>query len=208
MIVLYSLLIVLVLVILFSNYHIITSTSDYIYHSTDSLPYNRVGLVLGTSQYLRGGGTNPYFRYRIDAAERLYRAGKIDYFIVSGDNSAHSYNEPQVMQAALEERGVPSGHIFADYAGFRTLDSVVRCKEVFGQKSVTIVTQEFHGRRAVFIARHKGLDAVAFAAGNVPAEFGGKVMIRELFAKVKAVLDVYIFRTGPRFLGEPIHIPE
>ncbi len=198
----------LVLVILFSNFHIKATTSEYIYHSMDSLPRNRVGLVLGTSQYLRGGGMNPYFRNRIDAAARLYRSGKIDYVIVSGDNSVHSYNEPLGMQQALEARGLPSEHIFADYAGFRTLDSVVRCKEVFGQESVTIVTQEFHGRRAVFIARKKGLDAVAFAAGNVPTEFGVRVLIREMFAKVKAVMDVYIFRTEPRFLGEPVRIPE
>ncbi len=208
MIILHSIWIGLVLLILFSNFHIQSTTSEYIHHSMDSLPHNRVGLVLGTSQYLRGGGTNPYFRYRIEAAARLYRSGKIDYVIVSGDNSVHSYNEPQGMQHALEARGLPAEHIFPDYAGFRTLDSVVRCKEVFGQESVTIVTQEFHGRRAVFIARRKGLDAVAFAAGSVPAEFGVRVLIRELFAKVKAVMDVYIFRTEPRFLGEPVRIPE
>lgn len=208
MIILHLLWIGLLVVILLSNYHIIASTGDFIHHSMDSLPHNRVGLVLGTSQYLRGGGSNPYFRYRIDAAQQLFEAGKIDYIIVSGDNSKRSYNEPQVMQTALEDRGVPSDYIFPDYAGFRTLDSVVRCKEVFGQEKVTIVTQEFHGRRAVFIARHKGLDAVAYAAGSVSAEYGLKVMIRELFAKVKAVMDVYIFRTKPRFLGEPVRIPE
>lgn len=208
MIILHSIWLGLVLVILFSNFHIKATTSDYIHHSMDSLPHNRVGLVLGTSRYLRGGGTNPYFRYRIDAAASLYRTGKIDYVIVSGDNSVHSYNEPLGMKEALEEKGLPEEHIFSDYAGFRTLDSVVRCKEVFGQESVTIVTQEFHGRRAVFIARRKGIDAVAFAAGNVPTEFGLRVSIRELFAKVKAVLDVYIFRTKPRFLGEPVRIPD
>jgi SanA protein len=208
MIILHLLWIGLVVVILGSNYHIISTTGDFIHHSIDSLPHNRVGLVLGTSQYLRGGGTNPYFRYRMDAAKQLFQAGKIDYIIVSGDNSKNSYNEPQVMKTELEERGVPSDRIFPDYAGFRTLDSVVRCKEVFGQEKVTVITQEFHGQRAVFIARHKGIDAVGYAAGSVPAEFGLKVLVRELLAKVKAVLDVYIFRTEPRFLGEPVRIPE
>ncbi|MCF7949128.1 MAG: YdcF family protein [Spirochaetia bacterium] len=198
----------LVVLIVCSNYHIISGTTDYIYHSIDSVPHNRVGLVLGTSRYLRSGGSNPYFRFRINAAAQLYHAGKIKYLIVSGDNSLHSYNEPQLMKEALKERGVPGNRIYADYAGFRTLDSVVRSKEVFGQKKLTIITQEFHGRRAVFIGRHKGIEAVAFAAGSVPAEFGLKVLVREVFAKVKAVLDVYVFHTQPRFLGEAVVIPD
>lgn len=198
----------LVVVIVCSNYHIIASTSNYMYDSIDSVPYNRVGLVLGTSRYLRGGGNNPYFKYRIEAAEQLFHAGKIEYIIVSGDNSKRSYNEPKGMQEALEALGVPADHIYLDYAGFRTLDSVVRCKEVFGCRSVTIITQEFHGQRAVFIAHRKGLDAVGYAAGSVPAEYGIKVLLREVFAKVKAVMDVYVFRTGPRFLGEPVQLPD
>jgi|SRR6056297_2197458 len=198
----------LVVLIVFSNYHIVATTSNYMYDSIDSVPYNSAGLVLGTSRYLRGGGNNPYFKHRIEAAEQLYRAGKIEYIIVSGDNSKRSYNEPKGMQEELEARGVPSDHIYLDYAGFRTLDSVVRCKEVFGRRSVTIITQEFHGRRAVFIAHRKGLEAVGYAAGNVPAAFGIKVLLREVFAKVKAVMDVYVFRTGPRFLGEPVQLPD
>lgn len=198
----------LVVLVLCSNYYIISGTSDYIYHSVDSVPRNRVGLVLGTSRYLRSGGSNPYFRYRIDAAVQLYDADKIEYILVSGDNSLKSYNEPKLMREALEERGVPADRIFADYAGFRTLDSVVRSKEVFGQKKLTIITQEFHGRRAVFIGRHKGIEAVAFAAGSVSTEYGFKVLVREVFARVKAVLDIYLFHTQPRFLGEAEIIPD
>ncbi|HKK66277.1 MAG TPA: ElyC/SanA/YdcF family protein [Clostridia bacterium] len=198
----------IVLLILYSNYYIISGTSDHIYRSVDSVPRNRVGLVLGTSRYLRSGGSNPYFRYRIDAAIKLYNADKIEYILVSGDNSLKSYNEPKLMREALEERGVPGNRIFADYAGFRTLDSVVRSKEVFGQETLTIITQEFHGGRAVFIGRHKGIDAVAYAAGSVPTEFGFKVLVREVFARVKAVLDIYIFHTQPRFLGEAEIIPD
>src|SRR6056297_425922 len=198
----------IVLLILYSNYYIISGTSDHIYRSVDSVPRNRVGLVLGTSRYLRSGGSNPYFRYRIDAAIKLYNADKIEYILVSGDNSLKSYNEPKLMRAALEERGVPANRIFADYAGFRTLDSVVRSKEVFGQNQLTIITQEFHGRRAVFIGRHKGIEAVAFAAGSVSTEYGFKVLVREVFARVKAVLDVYVFHTQPRFLGKAETIPD
>jgi len=198
----------IVVLILYSNYYIISGTSDHIYRSVDSVPRNRVGLVLGTSRYLRSGGSNPYFRYRIDAAIKLYNADKIEYILVSGDNSLKSYNEPKLMREALEERGVPANRIFADYAGFRTLDSVVRSKEVFGQNQLTIITQEFHGRRAVFIGRHKGIEAVAFAAGSVSTEYGFKVLVREVFARVKAVLDIYVFNTQPRFLGEAEIIPD
>lgn len=192
----------LVVLIVLSNYHIISSTTDYIYQSIDSVPRNRVGLVLGTSRYLRSGGSNPYFHYRIDAAAQLYHADKIEYILVSGDNSLDSYNEPKLMKESLVEQGVPANRIFADYAGFRTLDSVVRSKAVFGQAKLTIITQEFHGRRAVFIARHKGIDAAVFTAGSVSAKSGVNVLVREVFARVKAVLDIYVFRTQPRFLGE------
>ena len=163
--------------------------------------------MLGTSQYLRGGGVNPYFRNRIDAAVELYRLGRIRNIIVSGDNSLVSYNEPVRMQEALLERGIPEEHIFLDYAGFRTLDSVVRARKVFGQEYLTIITQEFHAQRALFIAEHHGLTAVAYTAGGVGGALGTRVLFRELFAKVKAVLDIHVFHTQPRFLGDPVEIP-
>jgi SanA protein len=197
----------LLLLLVFSNYHIKRTTREYIYNSVEHVPANQTGLVLGTSRYLRGGGLNPYFQYRIEAAEKLFFREKIQYIIVSGDNARVSYNEPVHMQKALLEKGIPVERIYLDYAGFRTLDSIVRCKDVFGQNKVTVITQEFHAQRAVFIARHHGIQAVAYTAGDVAARRGMKVMVREWFAKVKAVLDIYLFHSKPRFLGEPIEIP-
>jgi SanA protein len=200
-------LVLLVLVVAYSNYHIHTETRGRIHADADALPHNRVGLVLGTSKYLTAGGINPYFSHRIEAAVRLYRLGKVDYLLASGDNSKASYNEPKFIHRELLERGVPDDRIYLDYAGFRTLDSVVRCKEVFGQDSFTVVSQSFHAERALFIADNYGIDAVGYAARGVPRSRGLKVMIREVFAKAVAVFDVYIFHTEPKFLGEKISIP-
>jgi SanA protein len=93
-----------------------------------------------------------------------------------------------------------------DYAGFRTLDSVVRCREVFSEDSITIISQEFHNQRALFIANKSGVNAIAFNAQEVSKNYSLKTCIREYFARVKCVLDIYILHTDPKFLGEKIKI--
>lgn len=201
-------LLLLVLVTAYSSYHIKASSEGKLYKDSGGIPANKVGLILGTSKYLAAGGINPYFSYRIDAAVELYQEGKVEYLLASGDNSVVSYNEPKYIHRELVDRGIPEDRIFLDYAGFRTLDSVVRCKEVFGQDSVTIISQNFHNQRAVFIAGHYQIDAVGYSARGVSSRMGLKVMVRELFARVKAMLDVYVFRTRPKFLGDTILIPE
>ncbi len=182
------------------------STASSIYTSVDEIPENNVGLLLGTVRYLHSGRENYYFRYRIRAAADLYGKGKIKHIIVSGDNHIKSYNEPEDMQAALIEAGIPPDKITLDYAGFRTLDSVVRCKKVFLQEKFTVISQEFHNQRALFIARKMGIDAVAYNAEDVGKAYGRKTMAREYLAKVKAVIDLYILGKQPRFLGETISI--
>lgn len=96
---------------------------------------------------------NTYFDNRIRAATDLYKSGKIQYIIVSGDNSTKDYNEPEDMQTALVQQGIPKDKIIPDHAGFRTLDSVIRAKEIFGQTQLVIISQKFHNERAVFLAR-------------------------------------------------------
>lgn len=189
-----------------ANRVIIQQTKDYLYDSVEKIPYNKVGLVLGTSKYLRGGGINPYFLYRIEATVSLYNAGKIKYILVSGDNSTKAYDEPTDFKNALIEKGIPSEVIFLDYAGFRTLDSVVRAKEIFSQTQLTIISQEFHNQRAVFIAQKKGISAVGFNAKNVSSEKHLKVQLREYFAKLKVFIDIYT-DVSPKFLGEKVIIP-
>ncbi len=183
------------------------SARSQVFSDINELPNNDVALVLGTSKRAKGGRTNLFFKYRMDAAARLYQAGKVRHFILSGDNRFKEYDEPNDMKKALLDRGIPTSAITLDYAGFRTFDSVVRCKEIFGQSRVTIVSQEFHNLRAVFIAKRKGIDAIAFNARGVSSRYSLKTWLREYLARTKAVLDVYVLGTKPYFLGEKENIP-
>lgn len=184
----------------------VSDARHYTYDDVDAVPYNRVALVLGTSKYLIGGSPNHYFKYRIKAAAELYNSGKVDYILVSGDNATVQYNEPRQMRRALIQAGIPASAIYSDYAGFRTLDSIVRAKEVFGQARFTVVSQAFHNERAIFIARHFGIDAVGFNAVDPSAYQGIRTRVREVFARLMGLLDLYVLDKGPKFLGEPIVI--
>lgn len=192
----------LVLIISVCNIWIVKSTEEKVYSDIKLLPDHRIGLVLGTSHLSVGGGPNPFFQNRIETAATLYSMGKIDHFILSGDNSTMYYNEPLEMQKALIKKGVPASAITLDYAGLRTLDSVVRSKKIFGQNKITIITQPFHSYRALFISRYYDIDAVAMVAEEPELDQTFKVRLREYLARTKAVLDLYIFKTDPRFLGE------
>lgn len=184
------------------NIWIVKSTEEKVYSDLALLPDHRIALVLGTSHRSAGGGPNPFFQKRIEMAAMLYSMGKIDHFILSGDNSTRYYNEPVEMKKALIMQGVPASAITLDYAGLRTLDSVVRSKKIFGQDKIIIITQPFHSYRALFISRYYDMDAVAMVAGDPETERTFKVRLREYLARTKAVLDLYVFKTDPRFLGE------
>ncbi len=152
------------------------------------------------------GRLNLHFAQRIDAAIRLYRSGKVRHLLVSGDNHTADYDEPSDMREALVSAGVPANAITCDYAGFRTLDSVLRARSVFGLSRFTLVTEAFHCPRAVWIARCHGLDAVAFAAPDLGARWSLRVKIREMAARAWCALDLYLFHRKPKFNGpfEPI----
>ncbi|HEU5148123.1 MAG TPA: ElyC/SanA/YdcF family protein [Chryseosolibacter sp.] len=197
-----SVVLLLVLVISACNIWIVKSTEDKVYSDVALLPEHRMGLVLGTSHRLEGGAPNPFFQNRIDMAATLYAMGKVDHFILSGDNSSRYYNEPVEMKKALIKKGVPASAITLDYAGLRTLDSVVRSKKIFGQNEITIITQPFHSYRALFISRYYDMDAVAMVADDAEPDQTLKLRLREYLARTKAVLDLYVFKTDPRFLGE------
>lgn len=187
-----------------SNRIIIDYADVYVYESTKDIPKNDIGLVLGTSKYSYNNGINPYFKHRMDAAARLYHAGKVKHLVASGDNHKHGYNEPQQMKDYLISLGVKAEQITMDYAGFRTLDSMVRIKEIFGQTSVTVISQKFHNERAVYLARKNGIEAVGYNA-KTPWQ-SNRLRIREYLAKVKAVLDINVLKTKPKFLGKKIEI--
>ncbi len=176
------------------------------YDNVKDIPHNRVGLLLGTSPVTPRRTHNFYYTFRINAAAELFHAGKVDYILVSGDNSSKYYDEPTMMRDSLVVHGVPADRIVLDYAGFRTLDSVVRAKEIFGQDSFTIISQKFHNERALVQAQFYGINAIAYNARDV-AHRGPwlKVQCRERLARVKLYLDLFTGKQ-PKFLGEKIKI--
>jgi len=191
----------------FANNACQTAARGRIFGSVDMVPQNDVALVLGMARETRHGQPNLHFNHRIQAAAALYRSGKVRHLLVSGDNHVAGYDEPTDMRDALVAAGVPARAITCDYAGFRTLDSVVRAKTVFGLQHFTIVTEEFHCPRAVWIARQHGLDAVAFAAPDVKlAGWALRADAREQLARAWCAMDLYVLHRGPKFPGpkEPI----
>lgn len=177
-----------------------------VFAETQAVPHERVGLVLGCSPVLRSGAPNGYFENRIAAAAALFRAGKVDYLLVSGDNHVATYDEPAAMRSALVQRGVPADRIVCDYAGFSTLDSIVRAQRVFGLREFCVITQREHALRALYVARAQGIAAVAFAADDVPVWSGWRTRARESLARVRTLLDVHVVHRQPHFLGPAIAI--
>ncbi len=192
------------ILILLSDRVVINTTKNKIYTDISEIPVNKVGLLLGTAKYF-GGYENPYYRYRINAAIALYKAGKISVILVSGDNGNKHYDEPTDIKNDLIAGGVPASKIILDYAGFRTLDSVVRLKKIFGQNKVTIISQEFHNQRAIFIAINKNIDAIGYNAKDVKSYNGLRIQLREKLARVKMFIDL-LFGVKPKYLGEKIEI--
>jgi SanA protein len=176
------------------------------YSDVSQIPHRHVGLVLGCPRRITGGWSNPFFENRMTAAADLYHSDKVDYLIVSGDNHIQGYDEPTDMKNALIERGVPKDRIYLDYAGLRTLDSVIRVKQIFLQSEIIVISQHFHNQRAIFLASHHDIDAIGFDAPDVALQYGFKTLVREQFAKVKAVLDIYALHTQPHFLGRRIAV--
>jgi len=177
-----------------------------LYSNTKAIPYRRVALVLGCAEKLGGGYANPFFENRIRAAASLYQVHKVDYFLVSGDHHIASYDEPTAMKNHLIAAGVPADHIVCDYAGFHTLDSIIRAKKVFGQNRITVVSQHFHNERAIFLARHQGIDAIAFDARDVNGYHSFLTHCRDQGSKMFTLLDVYVFSSRPKFLGPRVLI--
>lgn len=187
--------------LLISDGYVKSTAKEHLHSDAASIPSAKVGIVLGTSKYLKSGQENLYFKYRIAAAVELYKAGKIEKILVSGDNRHRSYNEPKDMQQSLLALGIPKEAIVLDYAGLRTLDSMHRVKFVFGQEEVIVISQKFHNERAVVIAASIGLNAQAYNAKDVSVSYGFKTKVREKFARTKLVLDL-LLNKQPKFLGE------
>lgn len=199
-----SLSLILGLVLIFNGL-IENKTEHKTYSSVSDIDYNRVGLVLGTSKYLGNGRLNLFFKYRVEAALELYHNKKIDFILISGDNSRKTYDEPTDFKDALIEGGVPESKIYLDYAGFRTLDSVVRAKKIFGLDKMTVISQKFHNQRAIYLSNYYNVEAIGYNAKDVTGKNGLKVKIREYFARTKVFIDL-LFGVKPKFLGKTIQI--
>lgn len=194
-----------ILLIIVANQIIESSTKNLVYNDIENVPTNNVGLLLGTSKLLKNGRNNLYFDYRINAAAALFHKGKINFILISGDNGFLNYNEPLDMKNELIKKGVPEDKIFLDYAGFRTLDSVVRAKLIFGLDSFIVISQEFHNKRAIYIAGQYGIKAIGFNANDVNVKFGFKTKTREKISRLKVFIDM-LFKIKPKYLGETVEI--
>ena len=202
-----ALLVLTLLVVALGNKWVINNTDAYVYNNWALLPENEVGLVLGTSPFASDGKPNPHFKARISAAVELYQLGKVKHLIVSGANPDASYNEPRKMWQALTAAGVPSAAITMDFAGVRTFDSMVRAQKIFGLDRVTIITQQYHAYRAVFIGKKMGMQPVAYAAASDESGPAFRPYVREVLARMAAIFDLFLLETRPKFLGEPVPLP-
>ena len=194
-------------VVAYANLTAIWASRGRLFDDPAKLPMTKVGLIFGTTDRINGR-ENLYFRYRIDAAVRVWKAGKVETLLVSGDNLSPNYNEPRKMKDALIERGVPADRIVSDPRGLRTLDSVVRAKEIFGTDSILLISQRFQNERAIYLAKANGIEACGFNAQDVEIQRGMKTRIREVGARVKMWLDVHFLNTRPIHLGKKIELPE
>lgn len=180
--------------ILVCNVWIITATKSQVFYDVNSVPFNNDGLVLGTGKLIEKGRVNQHFVRRVDAAAALYHAGRVKRLILSGDKT---HDEPIELKRALLQRGVPESAMVLDNYGLRTLDSVVRARDVFKCGKLTIISERFHDFRALFLSRYYGIEAVAYAPADLSFRWMVRSMLRESLARVKAVLDLYVLKTKP-----------
>ena len=190
---------VLCIVLMLLCDHLVSSNAEgRVFYEIDNIRHNKAGLLLGTNPKARVTKiTNYFFIYRVDAVERLYRAGKIEKILISGDeDSLDGVNETECMRDSLVARGVPADDIILDGKGYRTINSVVNANKVYGLRSFTIISQEFHNERALYLAEHLGLDVERLQAYNAEMPKTRRAFlttIREYFARVKMFWDLLTY---------------
>ncbi len=194
--------------ILAANIWIVARTQDRIESDLFLCSAEPVGLVFGTSYWARGGGRNPYYTARIDAASRLLRLQRIQHLLLSGDNRTRFYNEPVTMWRDLRSANVRNADMTLDYAGFSTFDSLVRAQKIFDVDRVLLITQDWHLPRALFIADALGLNAKGCAIPTYPTAGTWRLRIREWLARAGTLGDLYLWDRQPYFLGprEPLQV--
>lgn len=192
--------------LLYSNHVVESAASGRFYSVLDSLPSRDVGIVLGCAPYI-DGRPNPYFWGRMRAAAQLQKLGRVRVLLVSGDNGRAGYDEPRAMREALESLGIPHKAIVCDFAGFRTLDTMVRAHKVFGLSQATVITDDFHMARSLYCAQQAGIDCVGFPSHVGRTSQSNWLNFREAFGKMRAVMDMQYLHTQPTYLGKAELIP-
>ena len=185
------------------NYYVKSSTKKNIYYSIKKFPKNDVGIIFGAG--INGDQPSKYLKDRLDAGIALYKANRINKILLSGDNGRDEYDELTVMKNYCFKHGVDTTKIFIDYAGFDTYSTMYRAKHIFNIKKATLISQEYHLNRAIYIGQKLGIKSVGYSANN--GEYLGYkyVTFREYGSIFKSFFDVLRNRE-PRFLGNPIDI--
>lgn len=188
-----ALIVVSVTLPLFTKLALHRSVRDRIYTNINSIPKTRVAVVLGTRVH-PSGKPSWVLQDRLDTAIALYKAGKVEKLLMSGDNRFHHYNEPERMMEYATKHGVQEDDVAADYAGRRTYDTVYRARHIFGLDEFIVVSQEFHLDRTLFLCDKLGVQAYGMASEK---QVGRQTRVREALACVGAVVDVYIRHPRP-----------
>jgi SanA protein len=190
---------------LIANVWVKRSADPYVFRLVSDVPHRRVAIVPGARVY-ESGRVSSILADRLQAAADLYRAGKVDRILASGDHATRGYDEVNPMRRWLLRHGVRDDDIFLDHAGLRTLDTMERAKRVFLVEEAVVCTNEFHLHRSVFLARRAGIDAVGLVSDRRTYKAPVYNAFREHFARARAFLDGYVLRPDPTHLGAPIPI--
>lgn len=181
------------LLVLWANVWVFYLTKERTFSQVSKIPHRSCALVLGTSPKMKSGKANPYFIARMRATATLFHHGKIKKIIVSGEKSPN-YNEPKAMkQYLVYQEGVTESIIYEDTEGFSTKESILRCKEVFGENNIIIVSQGYHNLRALFFARNHNMNALGYDAQDVTKnESFYRNHTREILARVQAIMYYFL----------------
>ena len=179
------------------------NASGRTYEDVDDIPHNKYALLLATSPITRSGAHNFYFDNRIKSTEELYKAGKIDFIIASGGDYTKDHkfgcDEPAAIRDSLVARGIPEEKIILDYDGTRTLNSIVKAKQVYGVDSVTLISQKYHNERAIYLSDKNGIYAIGYNASPSHIRRNRiKNTVREIFARPKMFID-FALEEKPEF---------
>ena len=175
-----------------TNLWIIADTQKYVIEDSRELIGAEVGLVFGTSHKLVNGEANPFFQNRIATAKELLLSGKVEKLVLSGSKDSIYYDEAETMKKMLNQAGIGDEYLILDKYGNRTLESLSRLRDVHGYTQCILITQKYHAYRCIFIARRLGIDVQCYVAKTPDLQTHLKAILREIFARSKAVIDLFI----------------